>query len=143
VTPHFSIYVKAKMLCFLHGVYYCRHLAEQLHISYDVYLELHQCTDHCLDKVSGHNSDNWQMLNLCPACQYKLTDEPPLEFSILCACNGNNLAKLVDPAICGGQECLDTWIGTSLIWLSESYIDAFKDEVCSAHACQAREQHPT
>ncbi|KAG1860775.1 hypothetical protein F4604DRAFT_2035060 [Suillus subluteus] len=120
VTPRFSIHAEAKMLCFLHGVYYCRHLAEQLRISYDVYLELHRRIDHRLDKVLGHDSDNWRMLNSCPACQYKLTDEPPLEFSILCACDGNNSAKLVDPAIHGGQERLDTRIGTSSIWLNES-----------------------
>ncbi|KAG2033232.1 hypothetical protein BDR03DRAFT_935713 [Suillus americanus] len=112
------IHVEAKMLCFLHGVYYCRHLAEQLCISYDVYLELYWCIDHCLDKVLGHNSDNWWMLNLCPACQYKLTDGPPLEFSILCACDSNNSANC------------------------ESYIDAFKDEVHSTHTHKARDQCP-
>ncbi|KAG1833208.1 hypothetical protein F4604DRAFT_1694518 [Suillus subluteus] len=142
VTPRFSIHAEAKMLCFLHGVYYRRHLAEQLRISYDVYLELHRRIDHRLDKVLGHDSENWRMLNSCPACQYKLTDEPPLEFSILCACDGNNSAKLVDPAICGGQERLDTRIGTSSIWLNESYVDAFKDEVRSARTRQARDQCP-
>ncbi|KAG1723104.1 hypothetical protein EDB19DRAFT_1916279 [Suillus lakei] len=105
-------------------------------------IEVVDIFDHRLDKVLGHDSDNWRMLNSCPACQYKLTDEPPLEFSILCACDGNNSAKLVDPAICGGQEHLDTQIGTSLIWLNESYIDVFKDEVHSARACQARDQCP-
>ncbi|KAG1721787.1 hypothetical protein EDB19DRAFT_1835287 [Suillus lakei] len=142
VTPRFSIHAEAKMLCFLHGVYYRRHLAEQLRISYDVYLQLHRRIDHRLDKVLGHDSDNWRMLNSCPAFQYKLTDEPPLEFSILCACDGNNSAKLVDPAIRGGQERLDTRIGTSSIWLNESYVDAFKDEVRSARARQARDQCP-
>ncbi|KAG0694091.1 hypothetical protein DFH29DRAFT_815719 [Suillus ampliporus] len=142
VTLCFSIHAEAKMLCFLHGVYYRRHLAEQLRISYDVYLELHRRIDHHLDKVLGHDSDNWRMLNSCPACQYKLTDEPPLEFSILCACDGNNSAKLVNPAIRGGQERLDTRIGTSSIWLNESYIDVFKDKVRSACAHQARDQRP-
>ncbi|KAG1723398.1 hypothetical protein EDB19DRAFT_1898083 [Suillus lakei] len=142
VTPRFSIHAEAKMLCFLHGVYYRRHLAEQLRISYDVYLQLHRRIDHHLDKVLGHDSDNWWMLNSCPACQYKLTDEPPLEFSILCACDSNNSAKLVDPAIRGGQERLDTQIGTSSIWLNESYVDAFKDEVRSARTRQARDQCP-
>lgn len=83
------------------------------------------------------------MLNPCPACQYKLTDEPALAFSILCTCDSNNSAKLVDPAIRGGQECLDTRIGTSSIWLSESYVDAFKDEVHSAHTHQGRDQRPS
>ncbi|KAG2117740.1 hypothetical protein DEU56DRAFT_874074 [Suillus clintonianus] len=144
VTPHFSIHAEAKMLCFLHGVYYRRHLAEQLRISYDVYLELHRRIDHRLDKVLGHDSDNWRMLNSCPACQYKLTDEPPLEFSILCACDSNNSAKLVDPAIRGGQEHLDTQIGTSSIWLNESYVDVFKDEpdsVDSAEPCTVCVDH--
>ncbi|KAG2132732.1 uncharacterized protein EDB93DRAFT_1242949 [Suillus bovinus] len=80
------------------------------------------------------------MLNSCPACQYKLVDEPTLDFSILCACDGNNSAKLVDPAVCSGEEHLDPRSGLSSIWLMELYIDQFKDEVRSARAHQVRQQ---
>ncbi|KIK33659.1 hypothetical protein CY34DRAFT_110569 [Suillus luteus UH-Slu-Lm8-n1] len=73
------------------------------------------------------------------ACQYKLVNEPTLDFSILCACDRNNSAKLVDPAVCSGEERLDPRSGLSSIWLTESYVDQFKDEVRSARARQARQ----
>jgi hypothetical protein len=80
------------------------------------------------------------MLNSCPACQYKLVNEPTLDFLILCACDGNNSAKLVDPAVRSGEERLDPHSGLSSIWLTELYIDQFKDEVQSVQAHQARQQ---
>ncbi|KAG1721782.1 uncharacterized protein EDB91DRAFT_1088352 [Suillus paluster] len=93
-----------------------------------------------LDKFLGHDTENWHMLNSCPACQYKLVNEPTLDFLILCACDGNNSAKLVDPAVRSGEECLDPRSGLSSIWLTKLYIDQFKDEVQSAWAHQARQQ---
>lgn len=72
------------------------------------------------------------MLNSCPACQYRLEEEPPLLYSVICACDGNNSAKLVDPAVRHGVERLDPRSGTSSIWLSEPYVDGFADEVGNA-----------
>lgn len=76
------------------------------------------------------------MLNSCPACQYKVVGEPPLKYSVLCALDGNNSAKLVDPAIRRGNERFDPRCGLSSIWLTESYVDQFKDEVQRAHRMQ-------
>ncbi|KAG2154307.1 uncharacterized protein EDB93DRAFT_1239623 [Suillus bovinus] len=135
VCPRFSIHAAAKMLCFMHD-----HLAEQMCTAFDVYLEIHCRINSRLHKFLGRDTENWCMLNSCPACQYKLVDEPTLDFSILCACDGNNSAKLVDAAVRSGEERLDPRSGLSSIWLMESYIDQFKDEVQSAWAHQARQQ---
>ncbi|KAG2755649.1 hypothetical protein P692DRAFT_201836751 [Suillus brevipes Sb2] len=138
VCPHFSIQAQAKMLCALHNVYFHRHLAEQLRVAYDVYLELNRHLNSRLDKFLGRDMDNWSILNSCPACQYSLVDEPPLELSFLCALDGNNSAKLVDPAIRSGEERPDPRSRTSSIWLTESYVDQFKDKVRSARARQGQ-----
>ncbi|KAH7905971.1 hypothetical protein BJ138DRAFT_1016948, partial [Hygrophoropsis aurantiaca] len=74
-----------------------------------------------------------RMLSSCPPCQYRTEDEPPLAFSVLCALDGNNSAKLADPVLRGGTKHPDPRDGTSPIWLSESYVDQFKDEVSRAH----------
>ncbi|KAG1848699.1 hypothetical protein DFJ58DRAFT_717006 [Suillus subalutaceus] len=128
VCPRFSIHPAAKMLCFMHNLCYCRHLAKQMRTAFNVYLEIHRRINSRLDKFLGHDTENWRMLISCPACQYKLVNEPTLDFLILCACDGNNSAKLVDPTVCSGEEHLDPRSGLSSIWLTESYIDQFKDE---------------
>ncbi|KAG2100652.1 uncharacterized protein F5147DRAFT_776860 [Suillus discolor] len=109
-------------------VHFHHHLAEQLCVAYDVYLELNRRINSHLDKFLGRDMDNWRILNSCPACQYSLVDEPPLEFSFLCACDGNNSAKLVDPAICSGKESPDPCSEMSSIWLTKSYVNQFKDK---------------
>ncbi|KAG1739375.1 uncharacterized protein EDB91DRAFT_1237491 [Suillus paluster] len=145
VCPCYSINAEAKKLAFLHNV-----------IAYDVYLELEQRIENRLQIALGHchipdpstsnttcehphpchNTPNWRMLNLCPACQYKVVGEPPLKYSVLCALDGNNSAKLIDPAIHHGNERFGPRCGLSYIWLTETYVDQFKDKVQHAHRMQ-------
>ncbi|KAG1871672.1 hypothetical protein F4604DRAFT_1533029, partial [Suillus subluteus] len=132
VCPRLSIHAEAKKLCHLHGVRYRCYLAEQLRTAFNVHLELQQQISCHLDKHLGHDTPNWWMLNSCPACQYTLEQEPPLIYSIICACDSNNSAKLMDLAVHHGVECLDPHSGTSSIWLSEPYVDGFADEVGNA-----------
>ncbi|KAG1859684.1 hypothetical protein F4604DRAFT_1882717 [Suillus subluteus] len=120
VKPNMAITVQMlTKLCHMQNICYWRYLADQLHAAYDVYLKLQGTPD-------------WWMHNSCPACQYTLEQEPPLLYSIICACDGNNSAKLVDPAVCSGVECSDPRSGTSPIWLSKTYVDQFADEVGNA-----------
>ena len=53
----------------------------------------------------------------------------PLRFAFQVAIDGNNSAKSVDPAVCLGQERPDPRDGRSAVWLTEAYVDRFKDEV--------------
>ncbi|KAG2337481.1 hypothetical protein BDR05DRAFT_978476 [Suillus weaverae] len=116
-----------KMLCFMHNMSFCYrwHLAKQMHTAFNVYLEIHHRINSRLDKFLGCDTENWCMLN-------SSVNEPTLGFSILCTCDGNNSAKLVDPAVHSGEERLDPCSGLSSIWLTKSYIGQFKDEVRSA-----------
>ncbi|KAG1859621.1 hypothetical protein DFJ58DRAFT_715712 [Suillus subalutaceus] len=123
-------------------VRYSRYLAEQLCTAFNVYLELQRQISCRLDKHLGRDTPNWRMLNSCPVCQYRLEEEPPLLYSIICACDGNNSAKLMDPAVHHGVERLDPRSGTSSIWLSEPYVDGFADEVGNAQK-QSKKSRPT
>ncbi|EGN94048.1 hypothetical protein SERLA73DRAFT_77983 [Serpula lacrymans var. lacrymans S7.3] len=45
--------------------------------------------------------------------------------------NGNNSAKFVDPAFCRGCERPEPRDGKSTVWISEEYVNQFKNEVQS------------
>ncbi|KAG2337035.1 hypothetical protein BDR05DRAFT_978621 [Suillus weaverae] len=119
VCLHYSINAEVKKLASLHN----------LQVAYDVYLELEWRIEAHLQTALGHDTPNWRMLNSCPVCQYKV-------YSVRCALDGNNSAKLVDPAICSGNEHFDPRSGLSSIWLTETYVDQFKDEVQRARHMQ-------
>ncbi|KAG2365367.1 hypothetical protein BDR07DRAFT_1247663, partial [Suillus spraguei] len=141
VCLRLSIHAEAKKICHLHNVSYHRYLATQYRIAYDVYLEVLQRIDMKINTHLGHDAPHWRMRNSCPACQYQLQDEPALKFSVLCSFDGNNSAKLVDPVIHRGNERPDPRSGLSSIWLTEEYVDGFKDEVQSARTRQAKDNN--
>ncbi|KAG2354334.1 hypothetical protein BDR07DRAFT_1454156 [Suillus spraguei] len=141
VCPRLSIHAEAKKICHLHNVSYHRYLATQYRIAYDVYLEVLRRIDIKINTHLGHDAPHWRMRNSCPACQYQLQDEPALKFSVLCSFDGNNSAKLVDPVIRRGNERPDPRSGLSSIWLTEEYVDGFKDEVQSARTHQAKDNN--
>jgi hypothetical protein len=60
---------------------------------------------------------------------YELEEEPPLEYSMLCMIDGNQLLKLIDYMFRAGHQRLDDCSIQSEMWLSPSKVDVFKDEV--------------
>jgi hypothetical protein len=52
-----------------------------------------------VNRALHHDTPDWRMLNSCPACEYKLEEEPPLVFSKLIALDGNNSLRRVDPTV--------------------------------------------
>ena len=63
---------------------------------------------------------------------YKLTDEPPLKFSMLAAIDGNNSLKLVDSTFRSGSSREDDRNSTSSRWIKPDDVDIFKDEVVNS-----------
>ncbi|KAH7911640.1 hypothetical protein BJ138DRAFT_1135257 [Hygrophoropsis aurantiaca] len=131
VCPRLSIHAEVKKLCRVHHIPYHRHLAEQFRTAFDVYLEVLRRIDTRINAALKHDTPHWRMLNSCPACQYQVVDEPPLRFSFLAAMDGNNSLKLVDPLLRWGNERRDPRCGQGSLWLTEDYVDVFKDEVRS------------
>ena len=69
------------------------------------------------------------MLNSCPACFYKLENEPSLEFDWLVSIDGNNSLKRWDSTIYGATRCTDSRKARSDYWINAHDVDRFKDEV--------------
>ncbi|KAG1827857.1 hypothetical protein DFJ58DRAFT_672464 [Suillus subalutaceus] len=127
--PRFSIQAQCKALCFLHDIPYWPYLCIQFSAAYDIYLEIIHCVDKHLQAALKHNMPNWRLLNSCPACFYKLQDEPALEFDWLILIDGNNSLKHWDSTIYGTTAHTDSCKAHSDYWIGPTTVDQFKGEV--------------
>ncbi|KAG2112648.1 uncharacterized protein F5147DRAFT_572181 [Suillus discolor] len=131
--PRFSIQAQVKSLCFLHDISnnipYRPYLSVQLSVAYDIYLDILHHVDQWLCMVLKHDMLHWCMLNSCPACFYKLEDEPALEFDWLVSIDSNNSLKQWDSTIYGSKRCPDSHKARSDYWFDACDVDRFKDEV--------------
>ncbi|KAI5997581.1 hypothetical protein EDD15DRAFT_2162612 [Pisolithus albus] len=121
ICPRFGIQAQCKLLCHLHDTPYCPYLNVQLTIAYDVYLDILGRVNCQIKKALGCDTDNWQMLNSCPACFYRLEDEPALDFDWLVSIDGNNSLKRWDTSIYGVSPRVDTRHARSDYWLDDDY----------------------
>ncbi|KAI5990639.1 hypothetical protein EDD15DRAFT_2388750 [Pisolithus albus] len=126
ICPRFGIQAQCKLLCHLHSMPYRPYLNVQLTAAYDVYLSILDHVDRRLKKVLGRDTDNWQMRNSCPACFYKLEDEPALDFDWLVSIDGNNSLKRWDTNVYGVVPRVDTRCPHSDYWLDDRDVDRFK-----------------
>ena len=110
---------------------YRTYLTKQLSVAYDVYLEILHCVDNQLKKAMGRDTPNWQLLNACPACCYKLKNEPSLDFEWLVSIDGNNSLKRWDPTVYGITPRLDTRRPRSDYWIDPDGVNSFQYEVNS------------
>ncbi|KAG9310198.1 hypothetical protein JVU11DRAFT_9838 [Chiua virens] len=78
---------------FTHNAKLCVIFTVQFSAAFDAYLEILAWVEQRVNAVLTRNTPNWRMWNVCPACFYKLKDEPPLEFSYLASIDGNNSLK--------------------------------------------------
>ena len=78
---------------------------------------------------------HWQLRHACPACTYVLEDEPPLEFSMLIAMDGNESLKCMDQAATTftNTEQKDFRVIPSDMYLPADKVNIFKYEVKSRH----------
>ncbi|KAI0366036.1 hypothetical protein BV20DRAFT_1056040 [Pilatotrama ljubarskyi] len=131
--PRLSVQAFCRVLCGLHQVLFRTIFAEQFSIAFDVYLDILHGVDSRVDVLLSHDTPEWHMLNACAPCLYRLEDEPPLEYDLLVAVNGNSSLKLIDDAFRGSQQRPDHRTArTDLIILPEE-VDRFKDDVASAN----------
>jgi hypothetical protein len=82
-----------------------------------------------MQEALGHHTNNWRLLNSCPACFYHLDNEPPLEFDWLVSINGNNSLKQWDKSVYGVVPIEDSHIGRSDFWITPVDVDRFQYEV--------------
>lgn len=110
---------------------YRPYLSQQLTVAYDTYLAIQRSVDNQVKDSLGHNTPNWQLLNTCPACFYKLEDEPDLRFSFLCSFDGNNSLKRLADSARGNISRRDSRSIQSDRWVTTTEVNVFSDEVKS------------
>ncbi|KAG2154140.1 uncharacterized protein EDB93DRAFT_1239530 [Suillus bovinus] len=108
---------------------YRPYLNAQFSAAYDIYLEILHRMKQCHCAALNHDTLNWRMLNSCPACFYKLEDEPVVEFDWLVSINGNNSLKCWNSTIYGSNPHIDSCKACSDYWIDTCDVDRFKDEV--------------
>ncbi|KAF9231998.1 hypothetical protein BU15DRAFT_55520 [Melanogaster broomeanus] len=127
--PRFGIQAQCKVLCHLHSVPYRLYLKMLFSAAYDVYLDILHRVDMCVKVALGRNTPDWRLLNACPACFYKLDDEPSMDFSWLVTMDGNNSLKRWDSNLDSMNIREDSRNARSDYWLGQQFVDRFKDEV--------------
>ncbi|KAJ3807341.1 hypothetical protein F5876DRAFT_90615 [Lentinula aff. lateritia] len=126
--PSLSIEAFAKTICHLYSVPYRRGYRTGLSNTFDIYLAIRRKVDAQVAKELGHDSANYRVLNSCPACCYKLEDEPELKFSRMWAVDGNNSLKRV--AGIGSREVSDNRVfEESDYYLSKDFVNTFAGEI--------------
>lgn len=109
------------------------YLTEQLSIAYDAYLDILHRVDLRTRRALNRDAANYDRLNVCPPCMYKINDEPSLTFSMLVAADGNQSLRLVDSAFRAGDLRPDNRTSSSSRWINPEAVDIFKDEVKNAN----------
>jgi hypothetical protein len=105
---------------------------EQVSIAYDVYLDILRHVDARVQRALKRDAPDYDRLNVCPPCMYKIEDEPPLKFSMLVAADGNQSLRLVDHTFRAGEQRPDDRTFESTRWLRPEEVNIFKDEVRNA-----------
>jgi len=70
-------------------------LSRKFSITFDLYLSTKSVVDQQVQVALRRNTPDWRLHHACPACTYKLSDEQPLHFSLLCTMDGNDLLKRI------------------------------------------------
>ncbi|OCH87603.1 hypothetical protein OBBRIDRAFT_690665, partial [Obba rivulosa] len=126
--PSFSVEVFAKVLCDFYTIPYRRMYRVALSNAFDIYLSIHRIIDRRVQQELGRASNNWRVLNACPACCYELVDEPHLTFSRMICIDGNNSLKRM--AKVGNRDIGDTrQFMESDYYLSEDFVNQYTHEV--------------
>ncbi|KAG1775918.1 hypothetical protein EV702DRAFT_1180151 [Suillus placidus] len=127
VCPTFSFQAQFRQIP------YRPYLTTQLLGAFNVYLQILQRIDQRLCTALKRDTPNWRLLNACPACFYKLEDEPDLDFDWLVTMDGNNSLKRWDSMIYGTNAQVDSRKVRSDFWIDPNTVDKFNSEV-RAHA---------
>ncbi|KIK10473.1 hypothetical protein PISMIDRAFT_56047, partial [Pisolithus microcarpus 441] len=100
--PHLSIQAYVKSLCDMHGVPFYNHRSRQFSITLDVYLQILALISNLVRRALQRDQPDWRLKHCCPACTYKIQDEPAMRFKMLFAQDGNDSLKRVATRVLDG-----------------------------------------
>ncbi|KAI5987809.1 hypothetical protein EDD15DRAFT_2135429, partial [Pisolithus albus] len=101
--PHLSIQAYVKTLCDMHGVPFHDHRSQQFSIALDVYLQILTFVSNLVRQALQCDQPDWRLKHCCPACTYRLQDEPSMRFKMLFAQDGNDSLKRVAIRVLDGD----------------------------------------
>ncbi|KAF8158738.1 hypothetical protein K438DRAFT_1909998 [Mycena galopus ATCC 62051] len=88
--PRLGIQAFVRALCDIHSVAPRPWLGTQFSVAFNIYLAIRAHVDKRVAAVLGRDNPNWRLKNACPACLYKLEDEPALDIPFMATFDGNN-----------------------------------------------------
>ncbi|KAJ7236971.1 hypothetical protein C8J57DRAFT_1529765 [Mycena rebaudengoi] len=91
--PSFSKHAFMKGICDVSKVPFTPTLGQQFTIAYDAYLDLREQARILVSRALGQDTPQYRLRNCCPACTYKLEDEPKLMYEMLFTMDGNDSLK--------------------------------------------------
>ena len=167
-APQLSIQKFVRAICDLHNVSaihfapytfansrgqitYRATLRCQFSVAYDMYLEVQHCIQTQLDIVLGRSADDWHIKTACPACMFKIVDDPNLAYGFLVTMDGNDSLKRVE-RVMKTKDANGKTVGTTNIeaynsqrckgktYIHSEVVDVFKDEVKQRKAPQVQMQ---
>ena len=116
-------------------------MRDQFSVAFDAYCEVLRRVDTLVNAALERDAVDWQLKNACPACSYKLENEPSLKFRMMVAMDGNNSLKRIERAIRTRNDngelvtsnSIEREDGRSLprggLYLDAEEVDRYKDEV--------------
>ncbi|KAI6011801.1 hypothetical protein BKA83DRAFT_4466713 [Pisolithus microcarpus] len=119
--PHLSIQAYVKSLCDMHGVPFYNHRSRQFSITLDVYLQILALISNLVRRALQRDQPDWRLKHCCPACTYKIQDEPAMRFKMLFAQDGNDSLKRVATRVLDGNLDDTDQLATSLPTLEHAF----------------------
>ncbi|EJT99359.1 hypothetical protein DACRYDRAFT_118093 [Dacryopinax primogenitus] len=140
---YMSLEAWTRVVCDLHGAPYEPSFRRRMADAYDAYTLLLVAVEKRVSQGFGRDTPDWRVKHTCPACSYKLQDEPSLPFSRLLCGDGNNSSKRF--AYAGHQ---DLRVYESDYILPIEHVERFKNDVRSHQTSRqnrrtSREGDPT
>ncbi|KAF8323615.1 uncharacterized protein EI90DRAFT_2886562, partial [Cantharellus anzutake] len=88
-SPSFSIQSFTRLLADLHCVVYQPYLRTQVSLAFEAYYAIIMRVNAFVKHVMGHDMPDYRLKNSCPACHYKLYNEPKHPIELIVTGNGN------------------------------------------------------
>ena len=131
-----SIQAFVRSICNLQRIAYRPLYRKQFSVAFDVFLKIHRVVDEQLDSAIYHDPLS-ALRAACPACTYRLKNEPALRFSTLTCMDGNNSVKRVlrtavedaPGATPYSVELPDSRTEHSALFLERDVVNKLQDEV--------------
>jgi hypothetical protein len=137
----------------MNQIAYHPYLRKQLSLAFYAYLEIREEISNWIAVAMERNTPDYKIKNACPACTYTLEGEEELKYRILVAMDGNNSLKRVgrkkyerdDVGKLIRAEVIERNTGKEVnsdMFLSEAFVNNFKDEARSRRAEDAGDTMP-